>query len=101
MSRTYPPEWDRFCELNTQYPNFTLFNMDPNTVIADVNRFSARYRMIKDLDKVKVSGATDITEDGYTALLRILFVWGAADRDCIQTLRCGYQYTAQPLCYSL
>ncbi|MFA7260127.1 MAG: hypothetical protein WC013_11545 [Aeromonas bestiarum] len=79
MSRTFPPEWDRFCELNTQHPDFTLFNMAPNTVIADVNRFSARYRMIKDLDKVKVSGATDITEDGYTALLRILFVWGAAE----------------------
>ncbi|MDM5149248.1 hypothetical protein [Aeromonas salmonicida] len=79
MNRTYPPEWDRFCELNKQHPNFSLFKMDANTVIADVNRFAARYRMIKDLERVKISGAQDVTEDGYTALLRILFVWGATE----------------------
>jgi len=79
MDRTYPPKWEKFCELNSQYPNFSLFGMHSDIVIADANRFAARYRMIRDLDTVKVNGAKGDTEDGYTALLRLLFVWGGAE----------------------
>ena len=79
MSRSNPPEWEKFCELNQQYSDFSLYGMPNNVVVADANRFSARYRMIKDLDVIKVQGATKRTEDGYTALLKMLFVWGGAE----------------------
>jgi hypothetical protein len=70
----HPPGWAQFDDLVKRSVPITSFSL-----VADANRFRARYRLAKACRGLNLEGYTEETARGYDALTRLMLTWGALE----------------------
>lgn len=81
MTRTYPSEWRIFCKTIKTNNGFSYYasNIKANILLADINRFAARYSVAEDFNGIDILNSTRETRLGYEALMRALLTWSALE----------------------
>lgn len=84
MPRSTLTEWDKFCKTVNTNMGFAYYSQysKAKITLGDFNRFSARYSIAMDFDKIKIKGSSRKTEYGYEALMRSLLVWSVVEMYC-------------------
>lgn len=85
----YPPRWETF---NREIKSHCPADFDFAGAVADINRFSARYRAGRCFRKIEFQGLSATTADGYSALCRLLFAYSAFEY-LLRALGCKQQQT--------
>ncbi|MGL4880898.1 MAG: hypothetical protein ACRC8K_07520 [Waterburya sp.] len=73
-SKGYPTKWSNYCNnIRNSQTELSGFVGDHG----DINRFAARFRAANCFKKICFDGYSEVTNNGYSALCRVMLTWSA------------------------